>query len=213
MALPARPDSDDEDRATDDPRGGHLHLICGPMFAGKSTELLRRVRRYSLSRKTIVVFKHAKDVRFGKEMAITTHDALEHGAASFEVHAVSDLSGPRATAVASRASIIAVDEGQFFADLAPTCNKWADEGKVVVVAALDTTYERKPFDTVVGLCPDYITKLTAVCVRCFDEAPFTHRTTDETELEVVGGEDKYEAVCRSCYNTAKEKTLEPAHGV
>ena len=198
----AQPDSDNEHRAMDGPRG-HLHLICGPMFAGKSTELLRRVRRYSLARKTIVVFKHVKDVRFGEEMAITTHDAMVQGAASFEVLAVSDLSGPMATRAATRASIIAVDEGQFFTDLAPTCNKWADEGKIVVVAALDTTYERKPFDTVVSLCPDYITKLTAVCIRCSSEATFTHRTTDETELEVVGADDKYEALCRACFVSKK----------
>ncbi len=180
---------------------GHIHLICGPMFAGKSTELLRRVRRWSVMHKNIVVFTHEKDVLFGEDMIITTHDVMvEHKAASFEVHAVSDLSGPRATMAAARASVIAVDEGQFFTDLAPTCNKWADEGRVVVVAALDTTYERKPFDTMVGLCPDFITKLTAVCMCCGDEAPFTHRTSDETELEVVGGNDKYEALCRVCYN-------------
>ncbi len=198
-----------EEIALDDVRDppaprGYVSLICGPMFSGKSTELLRRVRRYAVMHTSIVVFRHKKDVRFGNDMAVTTHDVIvEYHASSFQVHAVTKLSGKRATEVAADASIIAVDEGQFFTDLGPTCNKWADEGKVVVVAALDTSFERKPFDTVVGLCPDFITKLTAVCVKCGEEAPFTHRTSNETELEVVGTDDKYEALCRACYNTAK----------
>ena len=210
---PARRDSDEEevdedqeDIAWDEVRDppapkGRIELVCGPMFSGKTTELLRRVRRYRITHNKIVIFTHEKNVRFGKAMAIATHDALvEHKALRSHVHFVSDLSGPRATEVAARASVIAVDEGQFFTDVATACNKWADEGRVVIVAALDTTYVRKPFDTMVGLCPDFITKLTAVCMCCGDEAPFTHRTSDETELEVVGGNDKYEALCRVCYN-------------
>ena len=135
---------------------GELSLICGPMWAGKSSELLRRVRRYAIARKKIAVFTHSKDVRFGPEMALVTHDAV-----AFQAHAVKKLSGKRASQAAAFSDIIAVDEGQFFGDLAVACNKWADEGKIVMVAALDTTFERKPWDAVSALCPDYITKLTA----------------------------------------------------
>lgn len=179
---------------------GRIELICGPMWAGKSTELLRRIRRYAITYKNIAVFTHKKDVRFGKDMAVTTHDAMvTHEAASFQVHAISKLSGRRATDAAAHASCIGIDEGQFFGDVVVMCNKWADEGKIVIIAALDTTFERKPFDTMVQLCPDTIDKFTAVCFYCSSDAPFTRRITDETEVEVVGAEDKYEAVCRACY--------------
>lgn len=179
---------------------GEIRLICGSMFSGKSTELLRHVRRYAVTHKNIVVFTHEKDVRFGEDWAVTTHDVMVvKSAASFQVHAVSSLSDSRADNVTKNATIICIDEGQFFDDLAPSCNKWADAGKIVVVAALDTTFERKPWPSMANLCPDYITKLTAVCVKCGADAPFTRRISANTEVEVVGGKEEYEAVCRGCY--------------
>lgn len=195
----------DELRDLRDRPEGRVELICGPMWAGKSTELLRRVRRYSITHKNLVVFTHQKDVRFGEDMGLTTHDVMEeHKAASFQVFAVTDLLEGNAASSAERASVIAIDEGQFFMGLPLACNKWADEGKIVIVAALDTDYKREVWAPLIDLCPDTITKLMAICFGCGGEAAFTRRTSDETELEVVGGKGKYEAVCRACYVAGTE---------
>merc|ERR1712200_275736 len=77
----------------------------------------------------------------------------------------------------------------------------ANIGKVVLIAALDGTYQRKPFYNIMELIPlaESVSKLNAVCMNCFREAAFTKRTTDEDSLEVIGGADKYMAACRTCY--------------
>lgn len=171
------------------------------MWAGKSTDLLRRARRYAVSKKSVVVITHKKDVRSGPEITIATHDEVPTlRTTSFQVHAVGKLSGRRAGEAVASADVVAIDEAQWFEDLAEVCNRWADSGKIVIVAALDTTYKREPWKSVSQLCPDFITKLTAVCFDCGEEAPFSHRISDETDLNVVGGAKKYQSLCRSCYN-------------
>lgn len=100
------------------------------------------------------------------------------------------------------AHVIGIDEGQFFPDLVSFSQDMASRGKIVIIAALDGTFERKPFHDVLDLIPvaEDVTKIKAVCMRCRDaEAPFTERLIDDTAVEVVGGADIYRAVCRSCY--------------
>ncbi|CAJ0594231.1 unnamed protein product, partial [Cylicocyclus nassatus] len=97
--------------------------------------------------------------------------------------------------------VVAIDEGQFFDDLSYTCERLACEGKTVIVAALDGTFLRKPFAEVsqlISFC-DEIKKLSAVCMECGADAPFTFRSTNEKAVEVIGGEDTYRALCRACY--------------
>ena len=163
------------------------------MFSGKTTELLRRVRRFGFANRCIVVVNHIKDQRHGREV-IGTHDDVTWKALSSDL--LSDSTVERAV---ERADVVAVDEGQFFSDLVPGVTAWADAGKIVSVAALDSTFERKPFDTVRDLVPDEVTKLTAVCFGCGEDASCTRRITKETAIEVVGGTETYEAVCRTCY--------------
>jgi len=81
------------------------------------------------------------------------------------------------------------------------CEDMANLGKIVVVAALDSTFQRKPFPAVVGLIPlaEYVVKLNAVCMGCMGEASFTKRTSGDTAVEVIGGADKYLATCRTCF--------------
>mgnify|MGYP001055552487 CR=1 FL=1 len=78
----------------------------------------------------------------------------------------------------------------------------ANSGKIVIVAALDGTFQRKPFGKVLNLVPlaETVTKLSAVCVMCQDDAAFSVRLSNETAVEVIGGADKYIAVCRTCYH-------------
>ena len=98
--------------------------------------------------------------------------------------------------------VIAIDEGQFFTDIVEHCQKWSDQGKIVIVAALDATFERKPFGSICQLVAlaENVKKLTAVCLNCSGEALFTHKHCNKTgEINDIGGLDKYIPVCRSCF--------------
>jgi len=96
----------------------------------------------------------------------------------------------------------------FFPDVVSFCEQMANLGKVVIVAALDGTFQRKPFGSILELVPlaEDVTKLTAVCVVCQGQASFSKRTSDEQEIEIIGGEDKYIAVCRACYHLSQKKS-------
>jgi thymidine kinase len=116
---------------------------------------------------------------------------------------------------ALRYSVIGIDEGQFvrrvrsfvrshdlqFSDIATFSDEMASLGKTVIIAALDGTFERKAFGNVLDLVPiaESITKLTAVCMACYRPASFSKRLGNEKEVKVIGGADKYAAVCRECH--------------
>ncbi|AXN74887.1 thymidine kinase [Akhmeta virus] len=172
--------------------GGHIQLIIGPMFSGKSTELIRRVRRYQIAQYKCVIIKYSNDNRYGT--GLWTHDknnfeALEATKLCDVLNAITDF------------SVIGIDEGQFFPDIVEFCERTANEGKIVIVAALDGTFQRKPFNNILDLIPlsEMVVKLTAVCMKCFKEASFSKRLGVETEIEIIGGNDMYQSVCRKCY--------------
>jgi len=97
--------------------------------------------------------------------------------------------------------VIGIDEGQFFPDIVTFSEQMANMGKIVIIAALDGTFQRKPFNNILELIPlaEDVTKLTAVCTYCQKDASFSKRIGKETEVEVIGGADKYVAVCRGCF--------------
>jgi thymidine kinase len=109
-----------------------------------------------------------------------------------------------AIALAKEADVIGVDEGQFMPDLLAFCEEMANAGKVVIVAALDGTYERKPFkeSQVLELIPraESVTKLTAICFQCRAEAAFTRRIAGAGEEIAIGGHELYVASCRACFD-------------
>lgn len=175
---------------------GRIELIIGPMFAGKTTELMRRVKREIHARRLCLVIKYAKDVRYSKDH-VASHDqlTLRAKAAVAQLKDVGDEWKYH--------EVIAVDEGQFFPDLVDFCRKVSDAGKIVIVSALDGDYLRKPFGHVCELIPlcETVSKLTAVCMMCHTkEASFTRRTVNSNQQELIGGADMYIATCRDCYN-------------
>ena len=131
---------------------GKIQLILGPMFSGKSTELIRRLKRFQVAKYDVLIVKYAKDVRYD-EYGISTHDRQT-------LPAVAATSLTELTETAKTYDVIGIDEGQFFPDVA-----WAEDmaniGKVVLIAALDGTYQRKPFQNIMNLVPlaENITKL------------------------------------------------------
>jgi thymidine kinase len=173
---------------------GHIQLILGPMFSGKTTELIRRIRRFQVANHSCLMIKYSKDDRYSKE-DISTHDKLITRATSCsELKTISDQ--------AKSFGVIGIDEGQFFPDIVEFCEEMANKGKMVIVAALDGTFQRKPFGSIMDLVPlaESVIKLKAVCMVCYGDAAFTKRLGQETEIEVIGGAEKYMSVCRSCYN-------------
>jgi thymidine kinase len=172
---------------------GEIQVILGPMFSGKTTELLRRIQRYTIAKRSCVVIKYAKDTRYSVSCA-STHDSREA-----EAVAATNLFDVREQI--ERCDVIGIDEGQFFPDLVAFADQMANEGRVVIVAALDGTFQRQAFGDVLHLIPlaESVLKLSAVCMTCYGSAAFTKRLGAETKVEVIGGADKYLAVCRRCY--------------
>eukprot|EP01135_Chromosphaera_perkinsii_P001080 Nk52_evm30s158 gene=Nk52_evmTU30s158 len=171
------------------------------MFSGKTTEMLRRVNRLKLSSLDCMVIKYAGDSRYNSnEDFLITHDNVK-----FRALACNKLE--EALTKAKSCNVIGVDEGQFFPDLIPFCDSMADNGKTVIVSALDGTFERKPFENVTNLIPlsESVVKLNAVCMSCNAEAAFSRRLSSEREVKVIGGLDKYMAVCRTCFH---KKTID-----
>ncbi|GIX68867.1 thymidine kinase, cytosolic [Caerostris extrusa] len=182
------------------PQKGQIQVIFGPMFSGKTTELIRRLRRYQIAKHKCLIVKYAKDVRYDADN-IATHDRQCLSAVCATT--LTDLKS-----VASNYSVIGIDEGQFFPDTVSFAEEMANSGKIVIVAALDGTFQRKAFGDILQLVPlaESVIKLTAVCMLCFDEASFTKRIGTETQVEVIGGTDKYMAVCRKCYKLDPKPT-------
>jgi len=174
-------------------RDGQIQLIFGPMFSGKSTELIRRLKRYQVAQYEVLIVKYAKDVRYS-EGGIATHCGQSLPAIS--TGTLSEL-----TDKADYYDVIGIDEGQFFSDVVTWCEEMANKGKIVLVAALDGTFQRKEFSDILSLVPlaEDVTKLVAVCMVCFKDAAFSKRISTEDGVEVIGGADKYMAVCRRCY--------------
>ncbi|NXR35356.1 KITH protein, partial [Zosterops hypoxanthus] len=158
-----------------------------------STELMRRVRRFQLAQYRCLLVKYAKDTRYSSS-GVSTHDrnTMEAVPAGLLQDVYQEALG---------AAVIGIDEGQFFPDIVDFCEKMANAGKTVIVAALDGTFQRKAFGSILHLVPlaESVVKLNAVCMECFREASYTKRLGAEREVEVIGGADKYHSVCRACY--------------
>lgn len=172
---------------------GQIQVIFGPMFSGKSTELMRRVRRFQIAQYKCLVIKYAKDMRYS-DTGMATHDKNI-------MEAVSASCLEEMRPLAAQICVIGIDEGQFFPDIVEFCEEMANLGKTIIVAALDGTFQRKPFGNILNLVPlaESVVKLHAVCMQCYKEAAYTKRIGAEKEVEVIGGADKYQAVCRKCY--------------
>jgi len=133
-----------------------IDLVLGPMFAGKSTELLRRIKRYRVANKQCLVIKYANDNRYS-DSCVSTHDQQM-------IEAVSCTNLLDVEEKALDYDIIGIDEGQFFENLVEFSESMANNGKMVIIAALDGTFERKAFGKVLELIPlcESVTKLDAV---------------------------------------------------
>jgi thymidine kinase len=194
---------------------GQLTVICGSMFAGKSEELIRLVRRAMYARKKVQVFKHALDDRFDRA-AIATHNGVQLSAVPVR------NSQELARLIEPDTDLIAVEEAQFFDEgLIDLCVQLADSGKSVIVAGLDQDFRRQPFGimpTLMALA-DEVIKLRAICVVCGRPASHTQRLVDGRPAAwgeptiLIGAADHYEARCRNCHQVRKVPAARRNHSV
>lgn len=189
-------------------RRGKLILITGPMFSGKTTELIRRMSRYNFARMKTLMIKPTKDIRYSAS-AVVTHEDLHGNKTSINALSFDDLSHVEEVSDFDSIEVIGIDEGNFFGEeIAYYADKWRKNGKIVIVSGLNGSYQREHFGyfhMLYPLCTNII-KMKAVCARCKKvNAHFTHRTSADDDKLVVGGTDKYESLCGVCYDLATEK--------
>src|ERR1700692_1095922 len=183
---------------------GWIEVICGPMFSGKSEELIRRLRRSRIARKRVQVFKPALDNRYSAD------EIVSHGDQRMESEVVSSAAEILAR-LSPRTQVIGIDETNFFgADLVELTAHLADAGKQVLVAGLDTDFMGRPFSPMPDLLclAESITKTLAICMRCGNPAKHTQRLVESDDLIVVGAGGMYEARCRRCFEPGVPKQEE-----
>ena len=174
---------------------GYLELIIGPMYAGKSTELIRIINRFNCLNKKIIVINHSFNNRYGSN-ELTTHNK-EKIDKCIILKELKDLDKN----IINNTDVIIIEELQFFEDSLENITYWVDNLKKIVYAAgLDGDFMRNPFGDVLKLIPyaDKITKMNALCKKCADGtfANFTKRTSSNMDKTLIGSDDMYEAVCR-----------------
>lgn len=181
-----------------------MEVICGPMFSGKSEELIRRVTRSQIARIPVQVFKPQLDDRYANNQVVS------HSEWKVEAQPVAS-STELLLAIADQTEVIGIDEGQFFDDgLVEVVDNLATTGIQVIVAGLDTDYLRRPFEPIPSMCDraEYVSKMLAVCHRCGGPALYTQRIVQSDDLVVLGAQDAYEARCRMCYDPTEPEQPE-----
>ena len=186
--------------------GGWIEVIAGVMFSGKSEELMRRVRRSTIARKRVQVFKSHLDARYGGVLRVSSHDGRMLDAIPV------DTSAQIAQRIDPTAQVIAVDEAQFLDDgIVPLATSLAERGRRVVLAGTDTDFRGEPFGPMARLLAvaEVVDKLHAICVLCGAPASRNQRLIDgrpapyDSPTIMVGGSETYEARCRACHQVPR----------
>jgi thymidine kinase len=180
---------------------GRIDIIIGSMFSGKSTELIRRINRYKVLGKKILVINHKLDQRYS-ENSISTHSNIMLECVSLEDLNDINLNNDYKKEYES-CEVLVIEEAQFFKDLYEIVVKAADiDNKIVIIAGLDGDSNREEFGDILRLIPkcDAVTKLHALCVKCKDGTPasFTKRLV-KNNSQIYIGVSEFIAVCRFHY--------------
>ena len=200
-------------------KSGKVEVIAGPMYSGKTEELIRRLKRARLARQNVVVFKPNIDTRYS-ENEVASHD--QNRIPCFAIREVSDIWDY----IPAEAQVVGIDEAQFFsAEVLEVVERLAKRGVRVVVAGLDTDWKGKPFQPMPALMAvaDEVVKLSAICVVCGASASRTQKVEEGSEMVKVGSFGVYEARCREHFHASvqprtsdfepMELGFEPAHQV
>lgn len=181
---------------------GRIEVICGPMFSGKTRELILRVERAQRANRGVQVFVPARDDRHGVGRVVS-HARQDLESTGVAAAVVQDATG-LARRVRAKVHVVAIDEAQFFEDrLLDEVYALATEGRRVIVAGLDMDYRGRPFGPMpqlMAMAHD-VAKLPAVCVACGEDARYTYRKVPGAFQVEVGAAERYEARCLGCYLT------------
>tara|TARA_B100000886_G_scaffold234436_1_gene163916 strand:+ start:1677 stop:2234 length:558 start_codon:yes stop_codon:yes gene_type:complete len=174
---------------------GSIEVICGSMFSGKTEELIRRLRRAKIAKQSVIIFKPSIENRYNKDKVVS------HNMRAIDCVAVDDATD--IIELSKKKEVIGIDEAQFFNNnLVEVCNKLANKGVRIIIAALDMDYEGNPFEPIPQLMSiaEDVTKVRAICVQCGNLANYSYRIVDKDEQILLGEKKEYEARCRICFN-------------
>jgi thymidine kinase len=187
---------------------GWIEVVCGPMFSGKSEELIRRLRRAEIARQRVQIFKPGIDQRYSDDH-IVSHSELR-----IRSEGVRDAAEVQAR-LDWRTEVIGIDEAQFLGnEIIDLVVRLGDMGKRIIIAGLDTDYLGRPFHPMPELLAvaDEITKTLAICMQCGNPAKHTQRLVESQDLIVVGAAGMYEARCRRCFEPNLAKVVAQRNG-
>jgi thymidine kinase len=174
---------------------GSIEVVCGPMFSGKTEELIRRVKRAQIAKQRVQIFKPAIDIRYDKE------DVVSHSSQAIKSEPVEN-SVDILIRLKDATRVVAIDEIQFFDDnIITVVTKLAARGCRVICAGLDLDYRAQPFGpmpTLLALADDVV-KIHSICTICGAPATRSQRLTTSKERVLLGETDAYEARCRGHY--------------
>jgi thymidine kinase len=180
---------------------GSIEVITGSMFSGKTEELIRRLRRAQFAGLKVEIFKPSLDKRYSEDRVVS-HD--DKSIVSTPVDNASSI-----LLLAGEVDVVGIDEAQFFDNsIVEVCNNLANNGVRVLVAGLDMDFMGNPFGPMPAILSisEYITKVHAICMRCGSLAQYSFRKSEEEQVVLLGEKDKYEPLCRECYNKAIKKS-------
>ncbi len=174
---------------------GWIEVITGPMFSGKTEELLRRLKRATIANRKVIIFKPSVDKRYS-ETEVVSHDknALKSIVISRAIEIIDFLDD---------SEVIGIDEAQFFNEaIIEIAQYLAFRGKRVIIAGLDMDSDGRPFGPMpkIMATAEYVTKLQAICVECGSLATHSFRIAEEKEHILLGSQDKYKPLCRFCFH-------------
>ena len=184
---------------------GVIEVICGPMFAGKSEEIIRRIRRIEYARKKVICFKPGIDNRYSED-EICSHNKTKKK--SFVISKSSDIK----QYIDKDVYAVVIDEVQFLDEaIVDVIEELADSGIRVIVGGLDMDFRGEPFSIMPQLLAraESVTKLTAICVKCGEEATRTQRVLNgvpafyDDPIVIVGASENYEPRCRKCHEVPR----------
>lgn len=192
---------------------GHLEVICGSMFCGKTEELIRRIRRATIAKQPTQVFKHRLDDRYDGVTKVSSHTGQQ-----LEAQHISH-SSELLPLILPQTTVVAIDEVQFFDEgIIDVIQTLAERDIRVIAAGLDLDFRGEPFGTLPQLLSmaEEVTKLRAICVVCGEPASRTQRLVNgqpahyDDPVIMVGAEESYEARCRKHHIVPREER-KPAH--
>ena len=184
---------------------GSIEVITGSMFCGKTEELIRRLRRATIAKQKVMVFKPVIDNRYAYAKVTS------HSGADFEAVPVSSSAEILATLPAD-VTVVGIDEAQFFDPaVVDVAGQLADKGIRVIVTGLDTDFRGEPFACMPEMIAkaEHVDKLSAICMKCGEDASRTQRLVNgkpahyDDPIVVVGASEMYEARCRRCHEVPR----------